>query len=39
MSKYLNSLTQDNVRPARVEILAQLVAQRGPVRIQQGVKM
>ena len=35
--KYRNSLTQDNVRPSRVEILAQLIAQRGPIRIQQDL--
>jgi len=35
--KYLNSLTQDNVRPSLVEILAQLIAPRGPVRTQQDL--
>jgi len=35
--KYRNSLTQDNVRPSRVEILAQLIAERGPIRIQQDL--
>ena len=31
--KYRSSLTQDNVRPSRVEILAQLIPQRGPIPI------